>query len=260
MDYFDISTGKGLTLRVLVVSVVTVVLAVAASELTVLVWFHFDLNAIATGWDALWLAGMLSFCTPAVLAPIITWRAALLMRDLKNARDAYAHLSRIDELTGLPNRRGVDLGVSERLGDADHMMPVAALMIDVDHFKAFNDKYGHAFGDATLRHVAEALRRATDGVDAIVGRQGGDEFIVVIPGADEAATVALAECLRREVAAHQVERREEAPITLSIGVACGSAALPFSRLAGRADAALLAAKRRGRDCVHVEELDEPAAA
>ncbi|MGC3996168.1 MAG: GGDEF domain-containing protein [Anaeromyxobacter sp.] len=124
-------------------------------------------------------------------------------------------------------------------------------LLDVDHFKAVNDRFGHSAGDAILCKVAEALSGAVRKVD-LVARYGGEEFAVVLPRADRAAAAAAAEKLRAAVAQALIGPDPAAPVTVSVGVASwpvDGADLPT--LVDAADAALYAAKRAGRNVVQV---------
>jgi diguanylate cyclase (GGDEF)-like protein len=132
--------------------------------------------------------------------------------------------------------------------------PASVLLIDIDNFKSFNDRYGHAAGDAVLKRIAAnvmAQVRASD----LVFRFGGEEFVVICDGMAGAAAVALGERIRREVAGAAVG---EAPrVTVSIGVAsCAEDASDYNGLFAVADERLYAAKAAGRNAVIGEHLPE----
>ena len=158
----------------------------------------------------------------------------------------------VDTLTGLRNRRWVEKSLPRLVqrhcfaGD-----PLSAMMIDVDHFKRFNDTFGHCAGDVVLATVARTITdklRPTD----IGARFGGEEFVVVLPGTDCKGAVAAAERLRMGVAAVRAsaeDGRELPPVTISIGVAQLDDSGDLEDLLGRADAALYHAKACGRNCV-----------
>jgi len=131
-------------------------------------------------------------------------------------------------------------------------------MVDADHFKAVNDRHGHAAGDAALRALAGLLRGLTREEVDLVGRLGGEEFGLLLPGRNAAAAMAVAERLREAVAAQEitVPDREGRALTLrltaSFGVAeHGAAGTGLEALLAVADAALYAAKAAGRDCVRL---------
>ncbi len=152
-----------------------------------------------------------------------------------------------DALTGAGNRRelqaraGRELDVLERSG-----RPVTLLMLDLDDFKAVNDALGHDAGDAVLRRVVRALRAAASPGDEVF-RAGGEEFVVLCPGAGRDAGLARAEALRAAVAGSHGPG--EPPITASLGVAEARAGDTLSDLLKRADAHVYAAKRAGKDRV-----------
>jgi diguanylate cyclase (GGDEF)-like protein len=129
----------------------------------------------------------------------------------------------------------------------------AMLIIDIDHFKSINDQHGHPEGDEALKRVAEQLRSEVR-EPAFIGRLGGEEFVVVIPGATLEAAEALAERFREQVMGIDTCRWfADRPITVSIGLTLAVAAgeTPSSMLQ-RADAALYEAKRAGRNCVRTQ--------
>ncbi|MEJ0005813.1 MAG: GGDEF domain-containing protein [Steroidobacteraceae bacterium] len=170
-------------------------------------------------------------------------------------------LAMTDELTQAPNRRAV-LTMLSRLLQRPEAGPCAILIMDIDFFKRINDQHGHAAGDEVLKLVAAAVR-TTAAAPAFFGRLGGEEFLIALPDADLPAARRFAEVLRQRVAA--INTRTAIPghsgVTTSVGltVSIAGADDPGSMLA-RADTALYAAKRSGRNCVRVEpapdDLDE----
>ena len=169
-----------------------------------------------------------------------------LVRALRQARDRAEALARTDTLTRLLNRRALFESGGERFAEAmRHGRPFAALLLDLDHFKSINDRFGHASGDAVLAALADALRDTARASD-LVGRLGGEEFAVLAAETHAAGALGLAERVRSAVSAIRVEGLP--PITVSIGVADLSAGdTRLDGLIARADRALYAAKRRGRD-------------
>lgn len=158
-----------------------------------------------------------------------------------------------DALTSLPNRRSLDMRLELELARAQRYgHPMAVLMVDVDHFKSYNDRFGHLEGDKVLRMVAQALVQSVRKTDA-VARFGGEEFCVVLPRQDVEAATDVANKLRMSVRARRVPHADELEgnaLTVSVGVAAfprdGQDALA---LLAAADGALYAAKRSGRDRV-----------
>jgi diguanylate cyclase (GGDEF)-like protein len=152
-------------------------------------------------------------------------------------------LSHEDSLTGLANRRRWDAGLADACARArDDGTPLAVVLIDVDHFKVVNDRHGHAAGDALLRALADVLRRRVRSTD-LAARIGGDEFAVLLPGADLDRAVRLAEQLRSAAQLLRPEGVDPDAVSVSLGVAAGAgvAADPDALLAA-ADAQLYLAK------------------
>lgn len=159
--------------------------------------------------------------------------------------------AQLDRLTGLGNRRRLDTQLAEAAAEArSRDEPLSVIMIDVDHFKAFNDRYGHPAGDACLRAVAARLAGRLTQPGQEVMRYGGEEFTVVLRGTDETAALAVAERLRQAVRSMKPPQEEAAAetVTISLGVASarGAEADAFALVAA-ADRALYRAKEDGRD-------------
>jgi diguanylate cyclase (GGDEF)-like protein len=163
--------------------------------------------------------------------------------------------ARHDGLTGLLNRRAMqeiidqELSRSRRVGDT-----FAVVMLDVDHFKSLNDVHGHAAGDHALKHIAALLQTSVRDVDR-VGRFGGEEFIVLLPGQALAQAGTVAETLRQRLATQPLQREGvQTPLTLSASFGVAEWKGPKedpSRLVMRADQALYRAKRAGRNQVQM---------
>lgn len=155
-----------------------------------------------------------------------------------------AHLSTADPLTGLGNRRAFDEALAVELARARRTgAPVTLLMIDLDRFKGLNDAHGHAAGDRALVSVAEVLAAHARTEDHAC-RVGGEEFAVVLSGADAAAGREVADRIRRAVAAR---RMPTGRLTVSVGVATSDGWSDPGRLAATADRRLYAAKKAGRN-------------
>ncbi len=156
-----------------------------------------------------------------------------------------------DPLTQLPNRRhGLDFLASEWAFAQSNSLPMACLLLDIDHFKRINDTYGHAAGDAVLRQLADLLKR-TSRVEDLVFRYGGEEFAAVLPNASIRAAVQIAERIRSVVEKYSfLWEHQTIPVTLSIGVANLNGGEKDSQtLIETADAALYQAKKSGRNRV-----------
>jgi diguanylate cyclase (GGDEF)-like protein/PAS domain S-box-containing protein len=164
-----------------------------------------------------------------------------------------AEQSLLDGLTGIANRRRFDETLArEYRRHARGGATLSLVLIDIDHFKAFNDRYGHIQGDACLRRVAEALRQNVTRAGDLVARYGGEEFACILPETDAPAAAALAERLRRAVAALDIPH-EASPTACRVTVSCGAATrrclpggAPLDLLA-RADEQLYRAKAAGRN-------------
>jgi diguanylate cyclase len=173
--------------------------------------------------------------------------------------------SRTDALTGLANRHALDDFLrAAQMRVMENGRPLSILLIDIDHFKDFNDKFGHQFGDQVLRLIAKLLK---DGLrsDDLAARFGGEELVGVLPGADVNVARSVAERIRNAIANRQVTRRSTGEVltgvTASIGVAQFVPGETLAMLFERCDRALYAAKRGGRNRTVTElELDPDSAA
>jgi diguanylate cyclase (GGDEF)-like protein len=161
----------------------------------------------------------------------------------------------LDHLTGLNNRGCAERLLSEELAYCgEHERSLSLIMVDVDHFKHFNDTYGHHTGDAVLRLVAQALRGALR-QDDVLGRWGGEEFLVVLPGTGARGAEAVAAKIKAAVS--DISGLEE-PVSVSAGIAVfPEHALAAAELVECADLALYQAKASGRDCYRL--FDPPPA-
>ena len=181
-------------------------------------------------------------------------RMAAQREELRAALARIQQLATLDELTGLANRRrGQELLAAEAARAQRDDRPFAVALVDLDHFKRLNDRFGHAGGDEALRRFALEARAALREVDAIA-RWGGEEFLVLMPGAAEPEALAALERLRARVAALVVPAAAgPMRFTLSAGVAQHGAAAVAETVA-RADRALYRAKALGRDRVEAAGL------
>lgn len=192
------------------------------------------------------------------MAAMVQARTALLrarQRELERqvrARTAdLERLAMVDPLTGIANRRQFMLRAELELEEARReAAPLGLMLLDLDRFKALNDRFGHAGGDAALRHAAQVIERAV-APGQLAARIGGEEFVVLAPRTGPAELLALAERLRMTLAAAPARHGEvDIPVTTSVGTACLAAADEgVEALLARADAALYRAKERGRNRV-----------
>ncbi len=173
------------------------------------------------------------------------------LRSEAETREELRRMATIDELTGLANRREVLSGVDRMISAAHrHSRPLAVAILDIDRFKQVNDTYGHPAGDEVIRTIsamALAMMRKQD----LVGRLGGEEFIIAMPDCDAASALLACERLREAVAALPIilPDGETLKVTLSTGIAQLDNGEDRTRLIVRADEALYRAKNNGRDRV-----------
>jgi diguanylate cyclase len=161
-----------------------------------------------------------------------------------------------DALTGVANRKHFNEFLASSIAQARRSgQPVCLLMIDVDHFKVFNDRNGHLTGDVVLQYIARVLKQNLKGVD-LVARYGGEEFAVVLPDTGLRQAAAVADKLRTMVSAGRLVKRSTGEslghVTVSIGVAELTQGGSPQSLIAAADACLYCAKRQGRNRISIE--------
>lgn len=195
------------------------------------------------GFSAFWLALQFSLAILGVALAL-----ALLAVTIGDTIEVLRRERATDPLTGLLNRRGFDERVIYHL-QTPYMRPVSLVVADIDHFKNINDTFGHQAGDNVLSGFGRLLIE-TLGKAGVCGRLGGEEFVVLMPNCSGRVACAFAERLRHEMRENAFEglpgpRR----VTVSLGVAEARPRESIAELIARADSALYAAKRAGRDCV-----------
>lgn len=168
---------------------------------------------------------------------------------LKEQAGEFRQLSVTDALTGLLNRRYIEERLTEEVKRSNrHGYPMSFLMLDVDHFKSYNDQFGHPAGDEALKLVANLLKETLRGAD-VAARFGGEEFSILLPQTTDDEAAAIAERIRGNIANANFPHRS---VTVSIGVAsCSSELCSVKVLVSAADQALYDAKRRGRNRVRL---------
>lgn len=176
--------------------------------------------------------------------------------NLQQNLEAIRAESLTDPLTGLGNRKYFDRAVGDAVKDAVKQgEPLSLLMLDIDHFKSFNDNYGHLTGDQVLRLVGMSLKQTIKGQD-ITARYGGEEFAVVLPNTALRQALTVADHIRRAVMSRELKKKSTGEIlgrvTISIGVSMLQLGDDTDSLIERADACLYAAKRAGRNRVICE--------
>lgn len=221
----------------------------------------------ATWWQRSWARAALAVAVLLLAYALVLWRTRALesqrraleqrvvarTTELNAANARLLELSYLDALTGLANRRRLLETLEQDPADADRSRTTTLVFVDVDHFKDYNDRYGHPAGDEALRGVANALRRCAP-AGALVARYGGEEFACLLPGADIPQGVAVAECIRAAVSASDIPvpgSNQANRVTISAGVACAVLvdASAAHQLLRSADLALYRAKREGRNRV-----------
>lgn len=176
---------------------------------------------------------------------------------LREANAQLAKLAVSDDLTGIPNRREFERALGAEWERAvRHQSPLALILLDLDHFKSLNDTRGHQAGDECLRQIGVVLSDLIRGSGDVVARYGGEEFALLLPATDAPGAAIVAERLRQTIERMHVE--SGAPhhvITASFGVAAliPTRELEPTALVARADRALYAAKRAGRNCVRIDD-------
>jgi diguanylate cyclase len=183
---------------------------------------------------------------------------------LQHNLEAVRNESLTDPLTTLANRKFFDLALDKAMAEsAKSGEPLSLLMTDIDHFKKFNDTFGHLTGDQVLRLVAQAVKQNVKGQD-VAARYGGEEFAVILPRTALKQALTVADHIRRAVMGKELMKRSTGEhlgrITISIGVALYRADDTAQSLIGRADTGLYAAKRNGRNRVICEADPEVAQA
>jgi diguanylate cyclase len=182
------------------------------------------------------------------------------INQLQENLEAVRNESLTDPLTGLANRKYFDQMLDQAVARSKaNDEPLSLLLGDIDHFKKFNDSYGHLTGDQVLRLVATAVRQNVKGQD-LAARYGGEEFAVILPNTPLRQALTVADHIRRGVVLKELVKRSTGEclgrITISIGVATLHKAEAAPALIERADACLYAAKRNGRNCIVAEtDLD-----
>jgi diguanylate cyclase (GGDEF)-like protein len=176
-------------------------------------------------------------------------RTKEMLSESHNATTALTVKAGTDELTGLANRRQLGTALDREIAlSRRQLTPLAVVLVDIDRFKAVNDTYGHAAGDDVLQGTADVLRQATRDAD-LVGRWGGEEFLLLLPTADADVAALVAERCRASLADHDFP--VVSTVTASFGVALLADDDDADALVARADEALYRAKGGGRDRVEV---------
>jgi len=232
--------------------------AVAMSQAEVLADWRTD--TLLRGGTVLVLMGGLIFVGRKLVVQIkrresAEYQSRIARLEVEDLNWSLEQLAMQDGLTGLANRRHFDHMLAIELArSVRDQMPVSLLMLDVDHFKLYNDNYGHLRGDACLKKIAVALRASLRRPSDLAARYGGEEFAVILPNCDAEGALSVAELIRLEVHQLELEHRSnpQGVVTVSLGVStleCPSKMALPSDLIEAADGALYESKHKGRDQV-----------
>lgn len=172
--------------------------------------------------------------------------------DLASENESLRQLSSTDALSGLNNRRSFDETITTEWGRAQrHAYPLSLLFIDIDHFKAYNDHYGHTAGDLAIKKVASALRSSASRAGDFMARYGGEEFVILLPNSNLAQAEQVAknvlEAVRKLAIEHKARGDGTDHVTVSVGIGTNETCASATELIECADEALYQAKRQGRD-------------
>ncbi|MCB1685425.1 MAG: GGDEF domain-containing protein [Pseudomonadales bacterium] len=230
--------------RVLLVTLISIAASVAIT--LAITWFF-------TGAFQLGMGLFIAIFAPAVIAPVGSYQYISLTCRLRTANEQLRVLSEIDSLTGALNRRRfLELSEQQLSLAARHGYPTSLLVIDFDHFKQVNDRYGHAGGDRVLVEITEVIRRTIRDSD-LLGRVGGEEFALLLPHTAGQGAALLAERVVQAIRATAIDAADVSiQVTVSIGGAtCESSRTPLDQLLHSADEQLYEAKQAGRNRVHI---------
>lgn len=221
-------------------------------DLPLIVVVALSSKSVFASWER--TALLVSGATGALCIGLL-WLTWLLRRELRRRHRAereLAHLASVDALTGLANRRALDETLRQEWLRAQRSgQPLSVLMVDADHFKAFNDRYGHPRGDAALRALAQVISKHVRRPADLAARYGGEEFSVVLPETTTAGAFTMAQNIREAVEQLPATIAGDTPMTVSIGIATWAQG-PYGevqQLLLAADKALYQAKASGRNRV-----------
>ena len=198
--------------------------------------------------------GAVDYITKPVEIPLVLARIKVHLR-LKHKSEKLERMALIDALTDIPNRRALEKIIKKECRRTRRENAfLSILMIDVDHFKAFNDTYGHGAGDECLRAVAQKITKTLQRPGDVAGRYGGEEFVAVLPDCDQSGAVLVAEKIRCNVEMMKIPNENSAAgkfITISVGVQSRLCEedKAWQEMLKQADLALYEAKEAGRNQV-----------
>ena len=205
-----------------------------------------------------WLETMYFFAAPHLI--ILTFSAYHMLSQWRRREDEVRQLSLTDSLTHLSNRRSIISDLDHEHERSGRYGPsFSVLLVDLDHFKRVNDTWGHPVGDLVLVAAAKALKESVRKVD-FVGRYGGEEFLVILPGTDSKGAFQLADRCRKqlEMIAIDIGKSDPVKVTGSMGLYCNEhdRSISAEQMLHNADEALYKAKANGRNCVIISENEK----
>lgn len=253
LKYLPIGSRAEVRVALVLLTIAVIVLSVLLTIIAIYMTTTGDPNAVVPEHE-IWRNQILfSILISGTVGPLVLHGLLNTMRELHEARAQLNVIAQQDPLTGLLNRRGFDATAAVLIQQASARSdPLSALICDIDHFKRINDTYGHECGDRAIQHVATLLRRmSSDGLRAVIGRQGGEEFAVILAGQTHCEVDSLAEKVRSMIASTPfVWEQANVYLTISLGTSMSPpASASVHSLLSRADAALYEAKSQGRNRV-----------
>lgn len=179
------------------------------------------------------------------------------MQELKTEMETVREEAYTDSLTNIPNRKKFELESVRLVSEAqENGEPLSIIFMDIDHFKSFNDAYGHQIGDQVLRLVARTLQEGLKGQD-VACRYGGEEFVIMLPKTSTEGAAKIGNILRETIKSKEIRNRKTGEILTRVTISAGVTELKpedeIQTWVDRADKALYQAKRKGRDCVLISE-------
>lgn len=244
-----------MSLKAFYVAILSVLVTVTALSLAWEFWLEdrllsdlvpdYEMEGLAERWE--FVATTFFFCAIALIGPTIVG-TRIIQRE-RMLQDEMVRLSQQDHLTGLFNRRRItELLQSEIERALRYQTKFSVILMDIDHFKAVNDRLGHQAGDEVLMGIADIVRSGVRAAD-LVGRWGGEEFVIISPETDIGGSYSLAEKIRTRL--ESADLGEAGHKTASFGVTAFDDGDDVESLIARADAGLYAAKQGGRNRIEV---------
>lgn len=248
-------------------SLFAMLIAVLCTSVTIICLTALEVLPKERFWFELFISAAITMLVTAIVAPIVSWKIFRLIYELDAAKSALKLQAERDCLTKLANRRGLQSKANTLIESAKlAQQPVSMIVLDIDHFKRVNDRYGHQAGDTVICSAAEAMMsvvKKRPEIEIHAGRIGGEEFAIILRGLTRAPLTEFVEQLRKTCQSRRVTfANHRIPFTVSIGstIAVHDDA-QYDGLFMAADQALFRAKETGRNrCTFIECEDAKAAA